>query len=101
MQSGMDWGLIGLVFGGLFVFGFVYDRLIAWCEGEGYAEGYLAMLVAFGTLITLLGVAVIDWRAALLALGAFCASGFWMIVGSWWRHVQARRRAQDLAREGR
>jgi len=89
------------VYGILFVFGLAYNGLVAWCESEGYAEGYTAILVAFGTLVTLLGVAVVDWRAALLALGAFFASGFWMVVGSWWRHVQARRRAQDLAREGR
>ncbi len=101
MTSGLNWGLIGAVWGALLVFGFVYNLAVAWAERQGYAEGYTAMLVVGGTLVTLLGVAVVDWRAALLALGAFFASGFWMVVGSWWRHVQARRRAQDLAREGR
>ncbi len=101
MTSGLDWARIGLVWGVLFAFGFVYNLVVAWAESRGYDEGYTAILVVVGTLVTLLGVAVIEWRAALLALGAFSASGFWMVLGSWWRHVQARRRAQELAREGR
>jgi len=36
----------------------------------------------------------LDW-------GKVAASGFWMVVGSWWRHVRARRRAQDALRQGR
>lgn len=96
----MDWARIGMVYGALFVFGALYNALVSWMERRGYEEGYVALLVVVGVLATLAGVAALDVWAALLALGAFAASGFWMVVGSWWRHVQARRRAQDLARRG-
>lgn len=98
---GIDWVRIGSVYGALFAFGLLYNALVAWLERHGYDEGYTAILVVFGAAITLLGVAVIDWRAALLAFGAFASSGFWMVVGSWWRHVQARSRSQKLLREQR
>ena len=54
-------------------------------------------------MVTLIGTTVLDtlltWNAGLLALAAFAASGFWMVVGSWWRHVHARRAGQDAQRE--
>jgi hypothetical protein len=96
---GGDLGLISAVYAALFIFGFAYNVLVAWLERRGYHEGYTAILVVGGTLITLSGVAIVDWRAAALALGAFACSGFWMVVGSWWRHVQARRAGQEAQRE--
>jgi hypothetical protein len=78
----------------LFGFGFVYNWLVGWLEKKGYEEGYLAWLVAGGVAVTLIGVAVVDVRAAALALGAFVCSGFWMVWGSWWRHVKRRAAGQ-------
>lgn len=101
MMAGINWVRIGVVYGGLFAVGAAYNALVAWLERHGYDEGYTAILVVIGTLITLTGVAVLCWEAALLALGAFAASGFWMVVGSWWRYAQARKRSQELAREER
>jgi hypothetical protein len=92
---GTDWGTIWVVFGALFAFGYLYNLVVAWLERHGYDEGYTAMLVVGGSLATLAGVAVINWRAAALALGAFASSGFWMVVGSWWRHVRRRQRSQE------
>jgi hypothetical protein len=93
-------GLVAGVFGGLFIFGFLYDRFVAWLEAKGYDEGYTALLVVFGVAATGCGVAIINFDAALLMAGAFSCSGFWMIVGNWWRHVQKRKAAQDeIARE--
>ena len=100
-EIGLDWGKVAAVYGVLFGLGFAYNALVAWLERMGYDEGYTALLVVAGTLLTLGGVAVISWRCAMVALGAFAASGFWMVVGSWWRHVRARRRAQDALRQGR
>ena len=91
---GRNSGMVWVIFGILFLFGFFYDRVVTWLERNGYDEGYTALLVVFGSLITLGGIAMIDWRAALLGLGAFASSGFWMVIGSWWRHVQRRRRGQ-------
>ena len=95
----IDWESVWEVFGGLFVFGFVYNLAVEFLERKGYDEGYTAILVVTGTLVTLAGVAIVHWGAALLTLGAFAASGFWMVLGSWWRHVRARRNGQDAQRE--
>lgn len=97
---GLDWGKVAAVYGSLFVLGFAYNALVAWLEKMGYDEGYTALLVVFGTLLTLTGVAVLSWRWAMVTLGAFAASGFWMVVGSWWRYARARRHAQDALRHG-
>ena len=87
---GHDWGVISSVFGMLFAFGFAYNLVVAWMERHGYDEGYTAILVVFGVLVTLGGVAILDARSALIALAAFAASGFWMVVGSISRYAQAR-----------
>lgn len=92
---GTDWGLIVTVFGALFALGFGYNLLVGWLQRRGYAEGYEWALVAVGTLLALAGVAIIDWQAALLALGAFASAGWWMAVGSWWRYVRRRARGQE------
>jgi hypothetical protein len=97
---GHDWGLLPVMAALLFLFGFGYDRLVGWMERNGYDEGYTAILVVVGTLVTLGGVALVDWQAAVLALGAFAFSGFWMCVGSWWRHVQKRKHGQKRIRKG-
>lgn len=99
MMLGYDLGLIGVAFGALFVFGAGYNWLVGALERRGYDEGFTALLVVGGVLVTLIGVAVIDWRAALLTLGAFGASGFWMVIGSWWRFVTSRERGQSTMRQ--
>jgi len=48
--------------------------------------------------VTLVAYSFMDVVPAIEMALAFAASGFWMVIGSWWRHVQARRRAQDLLR---
>ncbi len=85
---------------GLLLFGCLYNWLVSWMESNGYDEGYTALLVVIGNGVTLGVVALIDWRAALLAGWAFACSGLPMVIGGWWRHVQARRRGQDLIRRG-
>jgi len=37
----------------------------------------------------------------LVAVSVFATSEFWMVVGSWWRRVRNRRRAQDALRRER
>jgi len=97
---GCDPVTIGIVYGLLFGFGFGYNLAVAWVERQGYDEGYTAILVVLGVGVTLCGIAVLDFMAALLALGAFAASGFRMVVGSIARHARARKQAQDLIRMG-
>jgi len=81
------------------VLGGLYNALVGWLERRGYDEGYTAILVVVGVMITLAGIVVLDWGAAMLVLGAFASSGFWMVMGSWWRHVRARRAGQEAQRE--
>ncbi len=78
---------------GLFAFGVAYNAFVGWTQRRGYDEGYTAILVVIGVLVTLAGVAIIDWNAARLTTFAFIASGSPMIAGSIWRHVRRRERA--------
>ena len=78
---------------GLFLFGVAYNAFVGWAQSRGYEEGYTAILVVIGVLVTLAGVAIIDWNAARITTFAFIASGSPMIAGSIWRHVRRRERA--------
>jgi len=99
MLFGYETALILLVYCILLAAGYGYNRLVAWLEREGYDEGYTAFLVVGGVGFTLLGVAIVDWQAALLAFGAFAASGLFMFLGSWQRHAIKRRHEQLLHRQ--
>lgn len=90
----LDYGVIAAVFLGLLLFGVGYNAFVAWVERRGYTEGYLSLIVAVGVAMTLVGVAVLSIQAALLALGAFIATGTPMIVGSILRYIQARDRSK-------
>jgi len=96
---GNDLGTISAVFLGLVLFGIGYNALVAWMERRGYTEGYLAFVVALGVIITLAGVAVFSIHAALLALGAFIASGLPMIVGSIARYIRRRDETKQAIKE--
>lgn len=86
----MDLGIVLAVFFALVLFGIGYNALVAWLERKGYTEGFLSLIVAFGVAMTLVGVAILSIQAALLALGAFVATGTPMIVGSITRYLKAR-----------
>jgi Cu/Ag efflux pump CusA len=77
----------------LALFGIGYNAAVAWWERQRYIEGFVSLAVVLGVLITLGGVAVLSWQAALIALGGFVASGAPMVAGSIIRYVQ--RRAED------
>jgi predicted tellurium resistance membrane protein TerC len=94
MNSVTIWHIMGF----LFVFGFLYNLLIGWLERRGYDEGYTALLVVVGVAVTLIAYSFMDIVPTIEMALAFAASGFWMVIGSWWRHVQARKHAQDLLR---
>jgi Na+/melibiose symporter-like transporter len=100
---GVEWERFGFITLALFVFGFGYNALVDWLERTGRERGYTALLVVFGVLVTVMAsAALIGWRDAALALACFCASGFWMAVGSFWRHGTQRekdvRGIEELAR---
>lgn len=95
----IDSGAIPVVFGLLFVIGFAYNLLVAWLKRQRYDEGYTALLVVGGVGLTLAGIGLLSMEAALVVLGAFAASGFWMVVGSVWRHMRRRARSQQAIRD--
>lgn len=83
------------VFSALFVFAVIYDLVVGWAEDKGYIEGVVSLFVVFGVGMTLIGVAFLDFDAALLSFYAFVASGIPMIFGSLRRYVVARRKEQE------
>jgi hypothetical protein len=91
--------VIAIVYAVLVAVGILYALLIAWAETNKYLEGYTAFAVALGVLFTLGGVAFVSWQAALLALGAFVASGTPMIVACTARYAAARRKEQEYERQ--
>lgn len=91
----IDYDSIPAMLGALFVFGFGYNLLVDFVKRRRYDEGYTALLVVAGVLITVLGIGLLSIECAALVLGAFSCSGFWMVLGSMWRHARKRERSQQ------
>lgn len=91
---GNDLGTISAVFLGLVLFGIGYNALIAWAEKQGYMEGFVSFTVVLGVMVTLGGMAILDYQGALLCLCCFAASGFPMIIGSISRYLISRKESQ-------
>ena len=84
---------------GLLLFGVFYNAFVEYLERSGRDRGYTAFLVVGGTLVTVAGSAVvIGVTAAGFVLLCFAASGLPMVIGSGWRHVQARAAEEDELR---
>ena len=83
----------------LFIFGLGYNALVGWGDRKGYLEGFTWLAVAVGCAVTLGGVAIIDWHAALITLIGFVASGIPMAFGAIVRYVTARRAEQERERQ--
>lgn len=88
-----------LVLSGLFLFGIGYNWLIGYLERKRLIEGFVALAVVGGTLVTLAGVAVLDPQAAALSLAAFVASGLPMLLGSVVRYIIARNQEREYERQ--
>lgn len=88
-------GIVSALFG-LFLFGILFNFVIGWAKPKGFLEPYMALWVAAGTLVTILGISIIDklvdWNAGLVALAAFAASGTPMIIGDAVRYVTKMQR---------
>jgi predicted permease len=95
----IDSGAIPAVFWLLFVAGFFYNLFTAWVLRRHYDEGYTALLVCGGVGMTLLGICLLNSEVSELMLFAFAASGFWMVIGSVWRHMRARERSQQAIKD--
>jgi hypothetical protein len=94
----LDFGSILAVMLALVLFGILYNFLVDWLSSRKYAEGYMSLLVAFGVLGTMIGIALISWPVAVLCLLTFSASGLPMIVGSIARYMRKRAAEQNIYR---
>jgi len=93
---GIDMQVFEIMLVALFLFGLAYN---SWIERLGERkDGYIALFVAAGVFATLAGVAVVDLRAAALALAAFAASGIPMIIGDISRTIHRRDAALRVMR---
>lgn len=96
----VDFGQITAVLAVLTLFGVGYETFVAWLTRKHYTEGFLSLLVALGTLVTLVGLAILSIPAAILAFACFVGSGLPMIVGSLVRYAQARARLIEEIKRG-
>lgn len=94
--SDQEFNMIVILLFALFMFGWAFNALVGWLDER--KDGYTSLLVAAGVLITLGGVAMIDWRAAVLCLICFTASGGPMILGDIGRAIRKREAAMRMMR---
>lgn len=90
---------------GLMLFGVGYNALISYAERTRALEGYTALAVVAGVMVTVLAAAVALWSVTLdgwqwgaILLGAFGASGLPMLLGSIGRYVALRQAEQRSLR---
>ena len=93
-------GMTGFALAALVVFGVAYNACVGAMERRGWTEGYNALLVAGGVLVTLAGYAAVRGvMAAAEMLAFFAASGAPMLVGSAVRYARRREADAEAARE--
>lgn len=96
MEIGIISGQIWVIYGLLTLFGILYAQLRNWLARRGYLEGYTAILVVGGVLVTLLINTSLHHpdplTDLLLELGGFAASGAPMAINDWLNYAKARER---------
>ncbi len=99
---GNSFGILSVLIG-LFIFGLAFNWFVSRAHARKLTEGYTALLVVFGTLVTIGGIHVLSlfWQAppALLAIVAFTASGTPMVIGDIYRYLQMRERERKEMRD--
>jgi len=76
----------------LALFGIAYNWMVGHLGRR--LEGFTSLAVALGVLGTLALVAIISWKAALISLVGFLASGAPMVIGSVSRYINRREEAR-------
>lgn len=95
MGSLQEWVLPALL-----LFGTGYTWFMGLAERRGWTEGYLSAFVAFGSAVTIGGLALLDTHAAETALVCFVFSGLPMVIGDCVRYMLRRERSQTEYRKG-
>jgi lysylphosphatidylglycerol synthetase-like protein (DUF2156 family) len=94
------WPVFGLVLAVLVLFGVGYNALTQHLERSGQVRGFVSLLVAGGTAVTIMASGLlIGLVPALVVLACFVASGLPMMVGSVQRYVDERAADEKAARE--
>lgn len=89
-----------LVFVLLFGWGCLFNWITSEAIRHGYAEGFLWLLVAIGSGVTIAGVWYLFPDVGPWILVGFVCSGIPMCFGAIWRYVQARKKSQvDIRKE--
>jgi hypothetical protein len=82
----------------IFVCEILFGILLNWGIGEarrlGYLEGFTWLAVVIAAAAVLIGLLLVDWKAAVIVLGLFVCVGVPLIGGDIWRYMQARRASQ-------
>jgi len=83
----------------IFVCEILFGILLNWGIGEakrlGYLEGFNWLAGVTAGAAVLIGMALIDWKAAGIAFGLFICVGVPLVSGEIWRYMQARRASQE------
>lgn len=89
---GIGIGKLAAVSFAALMFSYLYNWLVAWLERDGRASGYTSILVVGGNLVTLILASIlIGVPAALWTFYLFALTGFFMVVGSFYRHTEQRK----------
>jgi hypothetical protein len=100
MNGTLSGALTAAIYIILILFGWWFNRQVEKWGTD--SDGFTWLLVVIGTLVTLVGIGLLDllldWNAGLLGLSAFSASGFFMCYGAVRRYVTLRNRLKEMAR---
>jgi len=101
IQIILYWQVIGAVAAALLISSWAFNLWItAHEERHGYTSGQTARLVVIGVLMTLGGIALVSWPAALIAFCGFICTGPFMIFGEHDRELaRLRRRTEQRERD--
>ncbi len=89
-----DLSYIILVFVCELLFGILFNFGIAYAKRQRYLEGFNWLAGVIAGAAVLIGLLLIDWKAAVISFGIFICVGVPLVSGEIWRYMQARRASQ-------
>ncbi|HIP73097.1 MAG TPA: ammonium transporter [Anaerolineae bacterium] len=99
VQNGLNTGLVVMVAVTAVIFGILYAIFIEYIRRAKRLEGFTALSVVCGVLITLaLSAIIIGLRAALLVVFIFACTGTPMIIADIWVYTTERKKKADELR---
>lgn len=104
MLFGASFDRFLLVFGALFAFGLAFAWFVDWCGRRGYLDGYTAIFVVVGVLVTEVARLALPYTGSpaenlVIILACYTASGAPMVAADVVKHLNARQRLLALQEE--